>query len=257
MVNGPPTPPPTTAAELQDEARGSSFTVEMSTSAPPPNQTNRTEHHQHVLDAMVEAMAKNDIQQVVRLGEETDYNSDDRQPSRLLIIAPLVLGHLILDSLPAARYDLLRLPDNLASLSLSRALTALVTSTTNREHAKVYIQASSLLSLVSQQDFLDKVLASIIESLVTAFLDAFRLRTFELLSKAYTSLPLSLACVYLGLPAEQIILAEKHAWVYDPSTQVLFPMAKPKTFPSRLPPSNISSLASFHLVADSVARLEL
>ena len=35
--------------------------------------------------------------------------------------------------------------------------------------------------------------------------DSFRLRTFDLLSKAYTSLSLSLASTYLGMPGPQII----------------------------------------------------
>lgn len=35
--------------------------------------------------------------------------------------------------------------------------------------------------------------------------DSFRLRTFDLLSKAYTSLSLSLASTYLGMPGPQIV----------------------------------------------------
>jgi hypothetical protein len=36
-------------------------------------------------------------------------------------------------------------------------------------------------------------------------LETFRTRTFKLLSKAYTSLPLALGQVYLGLTAEQLL----------------------------------------------------
>jgi COP9 signalosome complex subunit 8 len=70
--------------------------------------------------------------------------------------------------------------------------------------------------------------------------DSFRFRTFDLLSKAYTSLSLSLASAYLGMPGPQIIagnlpffstsdisqlhlVAEKSAWTYDASTQILSP----------------------------------
>lgn len=71
---------------------------------------------------------------------------------------------------PPARYALLRLPENLASYPLSRALMALVTSTANREHAKIYEQAETLQALVTQPDFFDKDLASILQALLVVFL---------------------------------------------------------------------------------------
>jgi COP9 signalosome complex subunit 8 len=70
---------------------------------------------------------------------------------------------------PAARHALSRLPENLLVLPLSQALSSLVMATTNREHAKVYDEASNLLSLVAQPDFPDQELASAITSLLTAF----------------------------------------------------------------------------------------
>jgi COP9 signalosome complex subunit 8 len=126
---------------------------------------------------------------------------------------------------PPARYALQRLPDSLSSLPLSRALSALIIYTMNRQHAQLYEQATALMNLVSQPDFFDKDLGSLIHTLTTAFLgkllrvyvlrcaftdaepteESFRQRTFELLSKAYTSLPSSLACTYLGLRPEQTI----------------------------------------------------
>lgn len=69
----------------------------------------------------------------------------------------------------------------------------------------------------------------------------FRHRTINLLSKAYTSLPLLSACRYLGLPADLVIkgkssfirvhlhrqtttlAADKYGWSYDSSTQILYP----------------------------------
>jgi COP9 signalosome complex subunit 8 len=47
---------------------------------------------------------------------------------------------------------------------------ALVTSTTNREHAKIYEQTETLHALVSQPDFFDKDLASIVQALLLVFL---------------------------------------------------------------------------------------
>ena len=71
---------------------------------------------------------------------------------------------------PPARYALMRLPENLTSFHMSRALMALVVSTTNREHAKVYEQAETLHGLVAEPDFFDKDLASIVQPLLAIFL---------------------------------------------------------------------------------------
>jgi COP9 signalosome complex subunit 8 len=260
MVNGPPTPPATTPTELQDEARTNSSIAD--TSAPPSAPSvpqNIPEIFQTVIPQMAEAIAKNDYEHLVDIAEREDRNTiNDRHPSRLLIVAPLVLGHLVLDDLPPARYAIIRLPDNLASFPLSRALMALVTSAMNREHATIYDQAAALNNLVSQPDFMDKDLASAISNLLSAFIEHFRQRTFALLSKAYTSLPLSLASAYLAFPPEQMIsVAQGHGWSYDPSAQILSPKAdfKPASRNGSLP-SSFSSLTTFHFVADSVARLE-
>lgn len=71
---------------------------------------------------------------------------------------------------PPARFALVRLPENLSSFLISRALMALVISTTNREHAKVYDQAETLHGLVAQPDFFEKDLASIVQPLLEVFL---------------------------------------------------------------------------------------
>ena len=47
---------------------------------------------------------------------------------------------------------------------------ALVISTTNREHAKVYDQAETLHGLVAQSDFFDSDLTSIVQPLLEVFL---------------------------------------------------------------------------------------
>jgi COP9 signalosome complex subunit 8 len=69
MVNGPPTPPPTTATELQDEARENPSTVEASTSLP----QNRPEDYQHVLASIAEAISKGDYSRVTNIAQEADY----------------------------------------------------------------------------------------------------------------------------------------------------------------------------------------
>ena len=106
---------------------------------------------------------------------------------------------------------------------------ALVTSAMNRDHATIYDQAATLDSLVTQPDFPDKDLASAISALLSAFIgrrefacelvlldstfivDHLRQRTFALLSKAYLSLPLPLACAYTALPPEQVITSKQQS----------------------------------------------
>ena len=78
MSNGPPTPPATTPAELQDEARfsGQSITESSVSAAPEPPQTTQSvpESYQSALPAMIETIARNDYQQLVKIAEYTDYN---------------------------------------------------------------------------------------------------------------------------------------------------------------------------------------
>ena len=75
--------------------------------------------------------------------------------------------------------------------------------------------------------------------------DSFRERTFQLLSRAYTEVPLNLVETYLGLPAEQIVpgmvrlyhqcarlmtgspAAQARGWAYDEASKVFKPV-KPK-----------------------------
>lgn len=69
MVNGPLTPPPTTATELQDEARENPSTVEASTSLP----QSRPEHYQDILASIAEAISNKNYSQVTNIAQEADY----------------------------------------------------------------------------------------------------------------------------------------------------------------------------------------
>ena len=66
---GPLTPPPTTATELQDEARENPSTVEASTSL----SQSRPEHYQHILASIVEAISNKNYSQVTNIAQESDY----------------------------------------------------------------------------------------------------------------------------------------------------------------------------------------
>jgi len=96
---------------------------------------------------------------------------------------------------PAARHALSRLSDNLAVLPLSQALSSLIVATINREHPKVYDEASNLLSFVALPDFPDQELASIITSLLAAFFGMTAQRMF---------IPSETHCPFRGIPCSNI-----------------------------------------------------
>jgi len=134
----------------------------------------------------------------------------------------------------------------------------LVASAWDRKHANVYSRADALFKLVGQPDFFDRKLASVVAQMVTTFLDSFRQRTIVLLSKAYTSLPLSLAQMYLGLSSDQlIVVAEEAQWLFDTSTKVFTPSISTGDTLTNPKSNTFSSLSTFHFVADNVAKLEL
>ncbi|KAF7363848.1 CSN8-PSD8-EIF3K domain-containing protein [Mycena sanguinolenta] len=252
---GPPTPPPSSATEIQDATRTIVPPVPAaSTSAPAPA---RQDNFTQIFPEIVSLAAEKRYVELIDLAEFRDVASDaDRQPSRLLLTAPLVLAYLTIDDLPPARFALNRLPHNLATSPLGKQLHLLLASTSERKYANVYSRTQALLEHVRQSDFFDPSLGALLGDMISAFLEAFRFRTFSLLQKAYTSLSLSLAEMYLGLAANDVLTAaERTGWSYDASTQVLTPPQK-----SNVRTTNgfapFSSLATFDFVANSVAKLE-
>jgi COP9 signalosome complex subunit 8 len=71
MANGPPTPPPTTATELQDEARGNS-------SVPPPASTaptnSKLDPYQHIFPAIADLASQSNFQDLIQTAEISDLN---------------------------------------------------------------------------------------------------------------------------------------------------------------------------------------
>lgn len=121
---------------------------------------------------------------------------------------------------PSAKFALIRLPDAVASLPLARAMLNLFASVWERRYEHVYSRGEALFGLARQGDFPHAEMSGVLAALVTAcvgkcslgnplalihqFTESFRQRTIELLSKAYTAIPLALARVYLGLPADEL-----------------------------------------------------
>ncbi|EKM82569.1 hypothetical protein AGABI1DRAFT_82333 [Agaricus bisporus var. burnettii JB137-S8] len=253
MVNAPPTPPPTTAAELHDQSQTQ---PQGSSTAPPPPAQLAQDSFPASFPLIVDLAAKAQYHDLIFKAEEIDVLSHtSRSPSRLFTLAPLVLTYLIMDNLPPAQYALSRLPDPLPSLPLTKALSELAKATADRQYNKIYSRAQALFNLASQPDFPDPKLASVVANLVTNFVEAFRQRTLVLLSRAYSSLPLSLAQVYLGISDDQVVKAtEQYGWSYDTSTRILEPKAHAISTPQKSLDS--ISLTTFKFIADSVAELE-
>jgi COP9 signalosome complex subunit 8 len=128
MANGlPPTPPPTSATEFQDEERAQEQAQaqppEPATSSPPqssePSQPTQT-LYQSILPTLIDLGDRKNFQELVEQAEAADLDvscairvqsphtdgqhdasqaNNDRHQSRLLLTAPLVLAYLILDDL--------------------------------------------------------------------------------------------------------------------------------------------------------------
>lgn len=257
MANGPPTPPPTTEAEIQDEARSAAETAVAISALP---QSTRDDAYQAVFPAIADLASQSKFPELIELAEVTELNSDadsDRRTTRLLVVAPLVLSYLIIDNLPPARFALSRLPENVLLGSLSKALLELLASTSERSHANVYSRTQTLYNLIHKPGFFDATLTSVLTGLLEKFIHAFRQRTVILLAKAYTSLPLPLAQVYLGLTRDELLAATQSAqWTYVSSAEILLPKVHSYVASQTAGPV-FSSLSTFHFVANSVAKLEL
>ncbi|KAK0239634.1 hypothetical protein EDD85DRAFT_822694 [Armillaria nabsnona] len=276
MANGPPTPPPTTDIEIQDAAReeasananananaqaasSSTETVpepaqqQQSAPRPPPPQ----DVFQQAFQKIASLASEKQWQELISVAENADVWGDDESPvSRLLVVAPLALGYLITDDLPAARFALTRMHPRLQKLPISTALAALLESSMERKHGEVYARAEALYNMAKDTgNTPDPQFPIVLSEMVQTFTESFRERTFRLLSKAYTALPLALAQTYLGLTSDRLLAAaESNHWRYDASTQVLSPTAPSAPLGASL--SSSSSLAAFGFIADSVAQVE-
>ncbi|KAG6854718.1 hypothetical protein C0991_002431 [Blastosporella zonata] len=186
MANGPPTPPPTTEAEIQDEARASAenpanATITAFASASPPSI--QPDAFQATFPTIVNLASQSDFRRLIEVAENANINVCD----------------------PTTQT---RLPDIISSTPLITYLVELMASTWDRKHAKVYSRAQELFNLVHQPGFFDEQLASVLTSLVSTFIHSFRQRTVALLSTAYTSLPLPLAQEYLGMEQVELLAGE-------------------------------------------------
>ncbi|KAG6814566.1 hypothetical protein H0H92_000094 [Tricholoma furcatifolium] len=232
MANGPPTPPPTTEVEIQDEARAiaenpPTAAIGLTSASASPDA------FQEAFPAIIDLASHSNFHGLIKIAEATCLRSDsdsDHRMTRLLLVGPLILAYMIIDDLPPARFALTQLPESIASMPLSKSLAKLLTFTWDRQHANVYAQARALYEVVHEPGFFDEQLASILTGLITAFVESFRRRTFILLSTVYTSLPVSLAQMYLGMKEDELLAAAQgEGWFYESSTNVFIPQATKST----------------------------
>jgi COP9 signalosome complex subunit 8 len=76
MANGPPTPPPTTAAELQDEARASQPTSQATGSTPtvPPPAPPKQDSYQYIFPVIASLASQSNFTALIRTAEHSDLN---------------------------------------------------------------------------------------------------------------------------------------------------------------------------------------
>ncbi|KAG5719599.1 hypothetical protein E4T56_gene8948 [Termitomyces sp. T112] len=259
MANGPPTPPPTTETEIQDQAR---VIAEIPPTATTPllPASAQPDAFQAAFPVIVDLASQSNFQGLIQVAENANLQSDadtNRRLTRLLVLGPLVLAYLIVDDLPPARFALTQLSEDISSTPLSHSLFELLASTWDRKHANVYLRARELNNLVQQPSFFDEQLGSVLTALVTIFVEAFRRRTVILLATSYASLPAPLAAMYLGMKQDELLTAaQNEGWSYNGSTNVFVPKIE-ASIATRMMQPPPSSLSSFHFVTNSVAKLEL
>jgi len=277
-TKGPPTPPldetpeidkvpetashPTPTTQTDPTSSASSTTVQhqpadspVSVAAPPVEPSEDTIYH-NVFPTLVTLVIDRNYQELIRTAELFDlHHETDADESRFLLISPLVLSYLIVDNLPPARYAITRLPHPLFVHPLSQALFSLLAATWERNYAQIYLRSNVLLNLVNDAPDL----SGFIPSMIAIFLDAFRLRTINLISKAYTSITLSQAESYLGLSKEELLsVVAQRNWTYEESQQILTP-TRPEAASAKRVRGTISapsSLLTFDVVADGVVLFE-
>jgi len=195
-------------------------------------------------------LAAEDIHLMIESG-----SSDE---DKLAVVTLLVLGYLVLDNLPPARFALTRLPNNLRSQPLPRALLELLASAYARNYENIYPRVTKLVELVDGPLYLSLELADSVKRLAAQFLDSFRQLTFALLSKSHSSLPVAQAQVYLGLSLRDLSSAiESLGWNIDEAEQTICSPRVPRTNKAFELGINTSTLSTFETLSKVSSRLEL
>jgi len=226
---------------------------------PPPAQPQPKQIHtiyREIFPILANKVIDKDWSGLTGVAELHDLRTEhDGDASRLLLTVPLVLSYLILDDVPPGRFALTRLPSPLLHHPAAEGLLNLLASTSERNYPQVYARAEALAETLSA----DADLGIFGPSMVKSFIASFRSRAFNLISKAYTSIPVSLAESYLGLPRDEMLPSvTRHKWKYDPATDVLTPARLQDVNARHIQgvASGPSTLLTFDIVTNGVALLE-
>ncbi|KAL0568077.1 hypothetical protein V5O48_013921 [Marasmius crinis-equi] len=268
MANGPPTPPPADAIEMDDETRTTSSsmlqTAESSTDVPetststastvggsPRQQTQETPAeatpssaiYQKYIPKLLDHSASLRFSELIDDAVRADLAQldGDHELGRLQITIPLVLSYMITDDLPLARSALRRMNHFFRDIPIVQTLGSLLVAVSGRDYAQIYNRAEALVDFVTLPSFPSRDLGRIIHNIVPNFVNHFRSQTLLLLTRAYTSLPMRLAVVYIGLPPDKVqscwsfthvhvavaltylAVMTVNGWTYDPTTETFVP----------------------------------
>ncbi|KAH7107622.1 hypothetical protein BKA62DRAFT_683965 [Auriculariales sp. MPI-PUGE-AT-0066] len=206
------------------------------------------------LQSLVELAKRNDPIAFVAAAEDIELRGPALDPTRLLIAVPLVLAYLVRDDVPPARFALTRLPPALQSEPLASHTFNLVASTAERKYPNVYARAVVLREFCEAKVD-NPAFVQLISVLLDAFIDGFRKRAFDLVSKSYSSIPLNLAQFYLGLPEDRLVAETgKVGWTY--ANGLLTPSKLQGAISAQNFGGNPSTVKTFEQMIDVVAQLE-
>ncbi|CAG8541700.1 15374_t:CDS:2 [Funneliformis caledonium] len=126
---------------------------------------------------------------------------------------PFLLGYLLEQDLPSARFLWKRLPDAVKSSSKElRAIWDVGAALWQRDYENIYDLISS------------KTWSPIITPLMEQLADNLRERMLNLISEAYSSIVIDDAVKYLGFPREKVLtIVEERGWEADLTTNMLQP----------------------------------
>ncbi|CAG8442499.1 2219_t:CDS:2 [Diversispora eburnea] len=153
---------------------------------------------------------------------------------------PFLLGYLVQQDLPSARFLWKRLPDNIKGNSKElKAIWDVGVALWQREYENVY-------SIINSQTW-NPTIAPLLEQLS----ENLRERMFSLISEAYSSIIIDDVIKFVGLSREKVLeVAEERGWDIDLSNNIL----QPKKTVIDTPQS--TSLSNFSQLTDLVIHLE-
>ncbi|CAG8717409.1 11435_t:CDS:2, partial [Acaulospora morrowiae] len=204
-----------------------------------------------IMDTIKEHITASDFNGLVNFCEELELQlalTPNNTISGEDFYGPFLLGYLVQQDLPSARFLWKRLPDNIKANSKElRSIWDIGMALWQREYENVY-------SYIDSQEW-NPVIAPLLKQLAGKFsrkiTENLRERMITLVSEAYSSITMDDVGKYLGLSREKVLaVAEERGWVIDLSNNMLQPKKTIVDIPQP------TSLVNFSQLADLVIHLE-